>query len=94
MIRDNEGMIQSVRYDELAPMLLQEVQPQQHTILAQAQQLAAEEAHGAAQAEHSAVQDAEIGLLKNEIAELKKANAATQTAISKMLSGDARVEMR
>ena len=32
VIRDNAGKIQGVRYDELAPMLLNEVQKQQATI--------------------------------------------------------------
>jgi len=32
VIRDNAGKIQGVRYDELAPMLLAEVQKQQATI--------------------------------------------------------------
>jgi hypothetical protein len=39
VVRDNKGRIYGVRYDELAPMLLNEVQQQQTTIAAQAAQL-------------------------------------------------------
>ena len=39
VIRDEKGRIDGVRYDELAPMLLNEVQQQQTTITAQAAQL-------------------------------------------------------
>lgn len=39
VIRDDSGKIQGVRYDELAPMLLNEVQKQQNRIAAQAAEL-------------------------------------------------------
>ena len=39
VIRDNSGTIQGVRYDELAPMLLNEVQQQARTMATQAEQL-------------------------------------------------------
>ena len=39
VIRDDAGTIQGVRYDELAPMLLNEVQQQQKKVAAQASQL-------------------------------------------------------
>jgi len=39
IVRDQNGRIDGVRYDELAPMLLNEVQKQQQTIAAQAAQL-------------------------------------------------------
>jgi trimeric autotransporter adhesin len=41
VIRDNDGKIQGMRYDELAPMLLNEVQKEQATIAAQAAKIAA-----------------------------------------------------
>jgi hypothetical protein len=44
VIRDQAGKIQGVRYDELAPMLLNEVQKEQQTIVAQAAQLTAQAA--------------------------------------------------
>jgi hypothetical protein len=40
VIRDQTGKIDGVRYDELAPMLLNEVQAQQNKIAAMEQQLA------------------------------------------------------
>jgi hypothetical protein len=39
VIRDDAGKIQGVRYDELAPMLLNEVQQQQHRIDAQSEEI-------------------------------------------------------
>jgi uncharacterized protein involved in exopolysaccharide biosynthesis len=39
VIRDDTGKIQGVRYDELAPMLLNEVQQQQATIRLQAAEI-------------------------------------------------------
>ncbi len=62
VVHDNEGRIQSVRYDELAPMLLNELQKQQQRIVAQDR--------------HVASQDAEIGQLKAQLAEIRAALAA------------------
>lgn len=39
VIRDDAGTIEGVRYEELAPMLLNEVQQQQRTIASQEKQL-------------------------------------------------------
>jgi len=61
VIRDNDGRVQGVRYDELAPMLLNEVQKEQGTI--------------AAQAQHAAAQDAEIAQLRTQLAEIRAALA-------------------
>jgi hypothetical protein len=55
VIRDDSGKVQGVRYDELAPMLLNEVQKQERTI--------------AAQNAHATAQDAEIRDLKKMVAE-------------------------
>jgi hypothetical protein len=55
VIRDASGKIQGVRYDELAPMLLNEWQKQQRTI--------------AAQNLHTVAQDQEIRDLKKMVAE-------------------------
>jgi hypothetical protein len=59
VIRNEAGRIDGVRYDELAPMLLNEVQLQQRKI--------------AAQDEHTAVQDAKIGQLMMQLAEMHAA---------------------
>ncbi len=55
VIRDNAGKVQGVRYDELAPMLLNEMQKQQRTI--------------EAQSEHAAAQDQQIQELRKMVAE-------------------------
>jgi hypothetical protein len=55
VIRDDSGKVQGVRYDELAPMLLNEMQKQQRTI--------------EAQNAHAAAQDHEIQDLKKMVAE-------------------------
>jgi hypothetical protein len=43
VIRDDKGVIQGVRYDELAPMLLNRLQQQQATLTAQAEHLASQD---------------------------------------------------
>jgi len=57
VIRDDSGKIQGVHYEELAPMLLSEVQRQQRI--------------NAAQSEHAAAQDAEIRDLKRMVTEMQ-----------------------
>ena len=59
VVRNESGRIDSVRYDELAPMLLNEVQQQQQRM--------------AAQDQHSAAQDARIGQLVGQLAEMHAA---------------------
>jgi hypothetical protein len=59
VIRDASGRIDGVRYDELAPMLLNEVQKQQHK--------------NAVQDEHIAVQDSEIRLFKQQLTDMHAA---------------------
>jgi hypothetical protein len=66
VIRDEDGNIQGVRYDELAPMLLSEMQKEQATIAQQAQQVAG--------------QGAQIDALKAELAEVRAALAAIQAS--------------
>jgi hypothetical protein len=62
VIRDASGTIQGVRYDELAPMLLNELQTQQSVIAGQAQLYAA--------------QDTKIDRLEAQLAEMKAALAS------------------
>jgi hypothetical protein len=59
VIRDAAGRVQGVRYDELAPMLLNEVQKQRQTIAAQDQRAAA--------------QDAKVGQLAEQLATMQMA---------------------
>jgi len=62
---DLSGRIDGVRYDELAPMLLNEVQQQQQKI--------------AAQDQHSAAQDVKISQLMGQLAEMHAALVKLQS---------------
>ena len=73
VIRDEKGRIDGVRYDELAPMLLNEAQRQQRINEAQA---------------------AEMRDLKQQLAELKAINQATQVALRKLQSEEELVAQR
>jgi hypothetical protein len=87
VIRNESGRIDGVRYDELAPMLLNEVQQQQRKIAAQGQV-------NAAQDRQNALEAAEIHGLKEEVARLKTLNQATQGAVRKIKAIDERVAER
>ena len=63
VIRDKEGKIQGVRYDELAPMLLNEMQKQQSTIAAQTSEIHVLETQNA----ETRKQLAELNDLKKEL---------------------------
>jgi Chaperone of endosialidase len=56
VVRDENGRIDGVRYDELAPMLLNEVQREQHDV--------------AARDRHSAAQDVQISQLRQQLADV------------------------
>jgi len=71
VIRDDVGKIQGVRYDELAPMLLNEMQRQRRKIAAQDERAAAQDARAAAQA-------AEIRDLKKLVLEMQAGLAELQ----------------
>jgi hypothetical protein len=60
VIRDEKGRIDGVRYDELAPMLLNEVQQHQTKMAAQDERIAA--------------QQVQLGILQLQLAELKARN--------------------
>jgi hypothetical protein len=66
VIRDASGRIDGVRYDELAPMLLDEVQKQQKIVATQAAKIAAE-------AQRAAAQDAKIASLEQQLAGIQAA---------------------
>jgi hypothetical protein len=72
VVRGENGRIEGVRYDELAPMLLNEAQKQQQKI--------------AAQADHFAAQATEIGAPKEHMEQLKNLNQATQAVLRKLES--------
>jgi uncharacterized protein (DUF3084 family) len=98
VIRDGSGRIDGVRYDELAPMLLNEMQ-QQHAQMAE--KIDAQAKTNAAQTTQLAGQAAEIRDLKQqqfrtqqEMAELKALNQATQVALRRLQAKDEFVAQR
>ncbi len=70
VVRDPDGRIDGVRYDELAPMLLNEMQKEESRI--------------ATQTEHSLAQDATIAAQAAKIASLEQQLAGIQTALAKL----------
>ncbi|MGA2191455.1 MAG: tail fiber domain-containing protein [Steroidobacteraceae bacterium] len=80
VVRDEKGRIDGVRYDELAPMLLNELQKQQRTADTQASKVAA--------------QDAKIRGLEQEVAELNNLKAEMHAALVKLQSKDQLVAQR
>jgi hypothetical protein len=78
------GRIDGVRYDELAPMLLNEAQQQRRNVTAQAEK-------SAIQDRHIAAQEAEIRELKQQVIELKDLKqqmAVMSAALQKLQSKD------
>jgi len=77
VIRDDKGEVQGVRYDELAPMLLNVMQRQQTTIESQAKHAADQDAEicdlKRKEEQKVAAQDAEIDQLKQQLAEIRAA---------------------
>jgi hypothetical protein len=95
VVRDaTTGRIDGVRYEELAPMLLNEVQQQQSKMTAQAVRIAAQDEHIAAQAEQIVVQGTQLRDVLRQLAELKDLNQATQAALRKLQSQDAFIAQR
>src|SRR5260221_1857288 len=72
VIRDESGKVQGVRYEELTPMLLAEMQQQQQLGAAQAAKIEAQD-------QHAATLDAEISALTGQLTALHAALAAMQT---------------
>jgi hypothetical protein len=60
VIRNDDGGIEGVRYEQLAPMLLNEVQQQQRMLTTQAQRLDAQEEQIAAQAQQLEVMQLQV----------------------------------
>jgi hypothetical protein len=87
VIRDDAGEIQGVRYDELAPMLLNEVQ-RLGSQIRRDQELSA-----AASGERTAMRR-ELTELKRQNQLMQAANQSMQTMLSKLLAKDERVAMR
>jgi Chaperone of endosialidase len=87
VIRDAQGVIQGVRYEELSPMLLNEAQQQQRTSARQRdRQVQMErELRGTQQ---------QLIAMRQQIADLKQQNLSMQAAIATLLAGGERVAMR
>jgi hypothetical protein len=66
VIRDDKGKIQGVRYDELAPMLLNELQEQQKLVATQGAKIAVQDRRAAAQ-------DAKIAHLQEQLTGIRAA---------------------
>ena len=86
MIRDNDGKIQGVRYDELAPMLLNSMQGQQPTFATESGKIAARATTPAALATPKSIQAARIASLEHQIAELNDFKQALCAALAELKS--------
>ena len=87
VIHDAQGAIQGVRYEELAPMLLNEVQRQQRTNAQRLSKLS--------QIERT-LRDTQqqLGALRQQMTDLKQQNAFMQAAVATLLANRERVAMR
>ena len=80
VIRDAEGQIQGVRYDELAPLLLSEVQRQRGQMAAEHEKAEAEGQIIKAQADQLVELGARMSELTRQMAEIRQLNESTQAA--------------
>ena len=91
VIRSGAGRIDGVRYDELGPMLLNEVQQQQRTLALQAQNIATQAKKSAAQAGEIAAQNEHIAAQAAEIRRLKQQQFAAQQELTSHAATDGRI---
>jgi trimeric autotransporter adhesin len=94
VIRDDQGKIQGVRYDELAPMLLNEMQEQQQKLAAEDATLKLQADKVAALTAQSEEQSAEIRGLKTQLAELNDLKQELRAALPRVQSKDQLVAQR
>jgi hypothetical protein len=94
VIRDDQGKIQGVRYDELAPMLLNEMQKQQQKLAAEDATLKLEADKFAALTVKTEEQSAEIRGLKTQLAELNDLTQELRAALPQVQSKDQLVAQR
>jgi hypothetical protein len=108
VIRNEIGRIDGVRYDELAPMLLNEIPQQQKKMTTQEEESKVQAGRIAGQNEHIAAQAAEINKLKQrqldtqaeqlrmqqELVELKNLNQVMQVALRTLQAKDELVATR
>jgi hypothetical protein len=79
VIHDEAGQIQGVRYDELAPILLSEVQQQRQDLSDARAQIAA--------------QSDKYAELERQIAQVQEINRTMQASLAKLQDGDSRLAM-
>jgi hypothetical protein len=93
-IHDDEGMLSGVRYDELAPMLLNEFQKQQKQMIAQNEHAASLEVEVRVLNEQLATQSAQLTRTQAQVAELIDLKKELQAAILDLHSKDGLVAQR
>jgi hypothetical protein len=79
--KDEQGVIEGVRYEALTPLLLKEVQEQHHQIATQAQQLTVQAQQLTTQAQQLATQDQKLTTQDQQLAELQAQNARLAAAL-------------
>jgi hypothetical protein len=87
VIRDDSGSIQGIRYDELAPLLLNQVQQQQRSLAVQAERLTSQERRLNAQGQ-------ELSKLQQQLTAMLKINGATGAALQGRRSSDGLIAHR
>ena len=85
VIRNEDGSIQGVRYEELSPMLLNVVQQQQRALTAQAERLAAQEERMAAQAR-------QLEALQTHLSEVMELEQSVRASLVKLQEGTGRAD--
>jgi len=88
VVRDSQGRIDGVRYDELAPMLLNELQQQRKTVAIQSKKIAAQAAINAAQRKQIVAQDERIAAQGVQIHEVQQQLAEMHAELSTLKSKD------
>jgi hypothetical protein len=92
--RERNGRIDGVRYDELAPMLLDELQKQHRRLLSQAGKIAAQAKKTEEQAATIDRQAAEISDLKQQEKERIAAQDAKIRSLEQQVAGLVRVQSK
>jgi hypothetical protein len=94
VVHNAEGQIDGVRYDELAPILLTQVQAQQRTLAAEDATLSARQKSVEAAAAHLAAQDTQFAELEQQFATLLQIQRDLQGAIANTQARQSEVAMR
>ena len=94
VIRDEQGQIQGVRYDELAPLLLSEVQEQRRTIGGLQQQLAVQDERFAVLERQDALRASELDDVRQQLADVQQLKVAMQAALARLQYDDSQLAKR